>query len=158
LEVGNGIYAYGGWANGGADVTLNPGQAVFFLNPNSPGGANMTATFVGTVPQGSLTNTLTPGYNLVGSMVPIAGDLATNSVLNLNVTPGYFDYVLFFTPGGTFESQLPTEGGMYNPGWSGGTGATGGPVTTNVSEGFYYYNAQGTGNNEQWVENFTINP
>jgi hypothetical protein len=177
IDSGNGVYSYGGWANGGADVTLNPGQAVFFQNPNS---TNVTATFVGTVPQGSLTNALIPGYNLVGSMVPIAGDLSTNTYLNLNnvtnqysaagalsgsVSPGYGDYILFFN-GATqsFASSIPTEGGQYSPGWSGGAGVTGGPVTTNVAEGFYYYNSSVgappnfTAVTENWVENFTINP
>jgi hypothetical protein len=44
-----------GWATGGADVTLNPGQAVWFYNPTA---AAMTATFVGTVPSGPQTNSL----------------------------------------------------------------------------------------------------
>jgi len=164
FDSGNGTYSYGGWANGGADVTLNPGQAVFFQNPNSAGGANMTATFVGQVPTGSLTNVLTSGYNLVGSMVPVSGDISNTNlpvgqIANLNVIPGSGDYVLFFDSAAQkFASQLPTEGGIYSPGWSGGTGAAGGPVTTNVAEGFYYYNAQGTGNTEKWVENFSINP
>jgi hypothetical protein len=160
-DSGAGVYAYGGWVNGGADVTLNPGQAVFFNNPNA---GNMTATFVGTVPTGSLTNVLTAGYNLVGSMVPVSGDIAnTNTavgaIANLNVTPGYGDFVSFFLPGGVgFNGpQNPTEGGPYSPGWGGGAGATGGPLTTNVSQGFFYYNGQGSGT-ENWIENFTINP
>jgi hypothetical protein len=121
----------------------------------------MYATFVGQVPTGSLTNTIVPGYNLVGSMVPVAGDLATisnaNLVVNLNLKPGYFDYVLFYdSVQQKFSSTSPTEGGMYSPGWINGNGID--PITTNVAEGFFYYNAQGAGVNEQWVESFTINP
>jgi hypothetical protein len=162
-DIANGVYAYGGWANGGADVTLNPGQAIFFQNPDS---TNMTATFVGTVPQGSLTNTLIPGYNLVGSMVPIAGDISnTNTPVgaigNLNVVPGYGDSVLFYDTVSQGFANPATEGGTYSPGWSGGAGAAGGPLSTNVAQGFFYYNASAFGAgavNEKWVENFTINP
>jgi hypothetical protein len=162
-DIANGVYAYGGWANGGADVTLNPGQAIFFQNPNS---APMTATFVGQVPTGSLTNVLIPGYNLVGSMVPISGDISNTNlpvgtIGNLNVTPGYGDYLLFYNTATQRFSNPVTEGGIYSPGWSGGAGANGGPVTTNVAEGFFYYNASAFGAgavNEKWVENFSINP
>jgi len=147
-DSGNGVYAYGGWANGGT-LAVNPGSAIFFQNPDS---TNMTATFVGQVPTGTLTNTLVAGYNLVGSMVPVSGDLSTNSIANLNVTPGFFDYILFFdTVAQQFASSVPTEGGMYSPGWAPH------PVTTSVTEGFFYYNAQGTGH-ENWVETFSINP
>jgi hypothetical protein len=162
-DIANGVYAYGGWANGGADVTLNPGQAIFFQNPNN---TSMAATFVGTVPTGSLTNTIIPGYNLIGSMVPVSGDIAnTNTavgaIANLNVTPGYGDSVLFYNPATQQFANPATEGGIYSPGWSGGAGAAGGPLSTNVAQGFFYYNASAFGAgpvNENWVENFTINP
>jgi hypothetical protein len=103
-----------------------------------------------------------PGYNLVGSMVPVSGDLANTNqpvgaIANLNLTPGYFDYILFCNPATqAFVPQSPTEGGMYSPGWIAGNGID--PVTTNVAEGFYYYNNQGAGHPEKWIENFTINP
>jgi hypothetical protein len=155
-DSGAGVYAYGGWANGGSLAVL-PGQSIFFNNPNS---TPLSATFVGTVPQGSLTNTMIPGYNLVGSMVPVSGDLATNSIANLNLTPGYGDFILTFnSAAGAFNTISPAEGGVYSPGWAGG--GNGDPITTNVAEGFFYYNASGnngTAVNENWVENFTINP
>jgi hypothetical protein len=126
-----------------------PGQAVFFLNNNGPGGANMSATFVGTVPQGSLTNSLPAGYSAVGSIVPISGDLVTSTIANLDSFAQSGDYVYFF--------NIATQGYASSvPSYEFGSWSTD-PVTTNVAEGFLYYNAQGSGS-ETWVETFSINP
>jgi hypothetical protein len=184
-DAGLGVGGGGGWTGGtltngpsgatptasqsdiGQGVTLLPGQAVFFHNPNSlSGGANMTATFVGTVPQGSLTNVLVPGYNLVGSMVPASGDLVLNSItggfmnntvnqagvsagyqVNGNLGPANGDSILFFDPtvvgghqngyGGTGDTVA-----WFFGSWSGGNGAgSGNPVSGAVSQGFFYHNA-----------------
>ena len=138
-----------GWNRGGTE-TINPGQAVFFYNYNS---TPITATFVGTVPTGSLTNQLAVGYNLVGSIVPVSGNYQTNSI------------AADFGPGGaqggdnltTFSStgySVPNTVPVVSP----GTWSLGGPNISNVYEGFFYYNAnynsQGT---ENWVESFSIN-
>jgi len=157
IENGNTASYSGGWAGGGADVTLNPGQAVFVSNPN----AAITATFVGTVPQGSLTNALAPGYNLVGSIVPVSGDLVTNTIPNLDsFTHNSGDYVLFFNS--TTQRYANAVGYSYGA-WVGGTGHNGDPASIAVSEGFFYYNASGPGGtgsetSQNWVENFSINP
>jgi len=139
-----------GWATGGADVTINPGQAVFFYNPTA---AAMSATFVGTVPTGSLTNALNPGYNLVGSIVPASGDIATNSLIGLtNYTK--HDFVYTYDPVNGYSSQdsvvAPGNGTGYNNEWT-----LGDPVTTNVAQGFFYYN-NATGTNYGWVENYSV--
>jgi hypothetical protein len=149
VETGNPFQP--GWENGGSDVSLTPGQAVFFYNP---GPGNMTATFVGTVPQGSLTNTLPVGYSLVASIVPTSGDLVTNSITQFSVANSG-DIVYFFNPATQlYESNTPEfEFGS----WSGGDPTTGDPVNTNVAHGFFYYNA-GSAGTETWVENFSINP
>jgi hypothetical protein len=140
-----------GWGGGGADVTLNPGQAVFFYNPTA---ADMQATFVGQVPQGSLTNALIPGYNLVGSIVPTSGDLPTNSITQLtNYTK--HDFVYTYDPVAGYSGQdsvvAPGNGSGYNNQWTGGD-----PVTTNVTQGFWYFNNSAATNN--WVETFSVNP
>jgi hypothetical protein len=151
----------------GQGIQLLPGQAVFFKNPNAlVGGASMTATFVGTVPQGSLTNILVPGYNLVGSIVPASGDLVANSITagffastvnsggpgagyqtGGNLAPANGDTILFFDPVVSGSSQL----GYGGPGdtvawvfgsWSGGSGGgNGNPDSSSVSQGFFYKNA-----------------
>jgi hypothetical protein len=51
---------------------LNPGQS-FFLQNNS--GANATITFVGEVPQGSLTNRVPANYGFLASIVPQSAGL-----------------------------------------------------------------------------------
>jgi len=57
------------WSPDGAS-TLNPGEGGFFMNA---GGTPLTLTFVGEVPQGSLTNAIPDGYSIRSSMVPQAG-------------------------------------------------------------------------------------
>jgi len=152
-----------GWTGGGADVNMLPGQAIFFYNPNPISGGpsgNMSATFVGTVPQGSLTNSLRAGYSLVGSIVPTSGDLVTNSITAMTFS-GSGDFVLFFDP----TAHGNTQGGFLTPGseatyefgsWGGGSGVNGDPVSSGVSQGFFYYNSQGAV--ETWVETFSVNP
>jgi hypothetical protein len=148
----------------GQGVTLLPGQAVFFHNPNALiGGANMTATFVGTVPQGSLTNIIVPGYNLIASIVPASGDLVANSITGGffgstvnsggpgagyqaggNLAPANGDTVLLFDPVVSGGHQLgyggPGSDAFWSFGsWSGGSGGgSGNPDTAAVSQGFLY--------------------
>jgi hypothetical protein len=138
-----------GWATGGADVTINPGQAVFFYNPTA---SAMTATFVGTVLTGPVTNALIPGYNLVGSMVPASGDLATNSIMSLtNYTK--HDFVYTYDPASGYSGQdsvvAPGIGTGYNNEWT-----LGDPIVSNVYDGFWYFNNASTNNN--WVENYSV--
>jgi hypothetical protein len=141
-----------GWAGGGADVTINPGQAVFFYNPTT---AAMTATFVGTVLTGPQTNALIPGYNLVGSMVPASGDLATNSIMELtNYTK--HDFVYTYDPIAGYSDQFtvnaPGNGapGSFDQEWEPGD-----PIISNVYDGFFYWNNSPTATNN-WVENYSV--
>jgi hypothetical protein len=165
-DQGGGAGVGGGWDNGGT-YSVAPGVAIFWDNPS---GTPMTATFVGTVPQGSLTNALASGYNLVGSIVPISGDLATNTVLNIDSAAGPFDYVLLYDPTAN-PSQPSGQTGYeaysqygFSGSWSGGTNdpaGSGDPYVPSVSQGFFYYNATAQNNGaatEYWVENFSINP
>jgi hypothetical protein len=139
----------------------------------------MTATFVGTVPQGSLTNILVKGFNLVGSMVPASGDFVANTI-----TSGFFasevnqsgasgttkgpangDSVL------TYGSGAYIGNGAWSGSWSQGLAPSGGPEISAVSQGFFYQNAGKDGaaaqtingfsapaGTEVWVENFSVNP
>jgi hypothetical protein len=156
---------YGGnWVNGGADITVNPGQAIFFQNPNPIHGANMTATFVGTVPTGTLTLPLVPGFNLVGSMVPVSGDLVTSSIAALHAQDG--DSIYFFNPNPTgsvqsgFIVDAYSASATYGTGWSAvagpNIGANNDPQTVSAYEGFFYDSNHAT--TENWVETFSINP
>jgi hypothetical protein len=137
-----------GWAFGGTNV-LAPGVGAWFDNAS----ANpVTLTFVGTVPSGSLTNTLVTGFNLVGSILPTSGDLISNSLSTLtNYNVG--DQVYTFSAGAFSDFASGTnrgEGGHgYNLQWS----ALGDPTTTYVGQGFWYDNSGPTVN---WVENFSV--
>jgi hypothetical protein len=73
------------------NATLEPGQG-FFLRLS--GAANVTVTFVGEVPQGTLSTPLVAGFNLVSSKVPQAGLVGTD--LKLTVADG--DTVYTFSP------------------------------------------------------------
>jgi hypothetical protein len=132
-----------GWASGGT-ITMNPGQAVFFYNPAS---TNMYATFVGTVPTGPITNALIPGYNLVGSVVPVTGDIVTNPIslfTNAQSSGRTVDFIDTYAPGVGYSQDI----------YSAGAWQSGDPVITNAYEGFFFYNGFTTTNN--WVEDFTV--
>jgi hypothetical protein len=132
-----------GWAGDGT-ITINPGQAVFFYNPTA---TNMSATFVGTVPTGLMTNALAPGYNLVGSIVPVTGDIVTNSISDFTngASSGRSsDQIFTYAPGVGYSVNTYTGSG-----WGGGD-----PVLTNAYEGFFFVNAFSTTN--YWVEDYTV--
>jgi hypothetical protein len=133
-----------GWAQGGT-ITMNPGQAVFFYNPTA---TNMFATFVGTVPTGLVTNALAPGYNLVGSIVPVTGDIVTNSIslfTNGAVSGRNADEIFTYTPGVGY-SQV----NYGSSGWSPTD-----PILTNVYEGFFFFNAI-AGSTNNWIEDYSV--
>ena len=165
IEVGNPGSFSGGWSGGGADISLNPGSAVFILNVS---GANQYATFVGTVPQnttptaanfGGMTQTLKPGYNLVGSVVPLSGDLATGIGNLTGVNSG--DFIFFFNPNVVGGHQFGYENAdVYSfSTWTGNPGPNqiniepnGDPEALTPVNGFFYYN---NGAQESWTESFS---
>jgi len=139
-----------GWDNNGV-ITMNPGQAVFIHNPRT---TNLVVTFVGTVPQGSLTNTITgPNhFSMLSSQVPQAGDLVTNLGLT-NYNDGDQVYV--------YNNNPPAAAGYTLYGVDkvlGGAGYLGqwdppGDPTVAVGQGFWYHTS-GTGVTFNWVRNF----
>jgi hypothetical protein len=131
------------WEDGGTN-TINPGQAAFVFNPSN---IDVTVTFVGTVPQGSLTNTLVSGFNLVGSIVPSSGDLITNPITLFTAVKG--DKVYVSDPVNGYSSP----GGIYTAAKNGNWSSD--PIVPNVGEGFFFENNSGA--TETWVENFSVN-
>jgi len=133
------------WGSGGSE-TLNPGQAAWLFNPsNTP----VTVTFVGTVPSGSLTNTLAPSsFNLVSSILPTSGDIVTNSLMNFT-TEVKKDQVYVWTPGTSLTSP-----GSYTQYTAVASGFPTHPVLPTVGTGFWYFNSTNVANN--WVENFSV--
>jgi hypothetical protein len=169
---------------------VNPGQAVFFYNP----GPTVTSTFVGTVPQmgqavagiangaagtaTGLTNSLNVGYSLVGSIVPVSGDLAVSNATVINgitysnnITTNFFgsfngapsapnagDWIYTYDPVAGYNQvvfePLAAGGWVNGPGTAGPGG--GDPALSNSYQGFFYYNSSSAP--ETWVETFVINP
>ena len=125
------------WSGGdGPNTMLNPGTG--FIVKNASTTEEMKITFVGEVPQGdNMTVPFAAGFNLVGSIVPQSGKVATD--LGLPVQVG--DSVYKMTAAGAYDIRnyvkpIPT----LPASWSGG-----GEPTVEVAEGFWY-KAAGAGN------------
>jgi hypothetical protein len=143
-----------GWAAGGTNV-LSPGVACWL---ESAATTNIIVTLVGTVPTGPITNVLAKGFSLVGSAVPMSGDLCSNSIsslTNYNVgdsvytfyapAPAASQYTIFSSGSGRGQG-----GNGYHTNWN----VSGDPFVTNVGTGFFYDNLVGTTVN--WVENYSV--
>jgi hypothetical protein len=128
------------WSSPGVTTTtMNPGEAIYIYNPL---GTNFTLTFVGTVMQGSLTNTLVQNFNLVSSIVPQSGALDTA----LGVVPNAGDEVFIYNPvSESFSSDT----------WTGAVWSTGSAPVPAVGSGFYYYTPLASG--LSWVRTFNVN-
>ncbi len=126
---------FGAWTD--PNMLLAPGQGAWLYVPAGP---NYTNTYVGEVLQGSLTNTLIAGFNLVGTKVPQQGGVQTVH----NVVPAFFDTVYRYDSG--VQDYYPSQ--SYFGSWS--------PSEPDIAvgEGFWYYNASGADNN--WVRNFSV--
>jgi hypothetical protein len=141
-----------GWDFNGT-ITMNPGEAIWFNNGNP---SAITATFVGTVPQGTNTVPIVQGYQMLSSPVPFSGDLVTNMgftnyadssvvyVFNNPGSPG-------FPHGNYTTSFVDLQGGSsgYLSQWD-----TPDPKL-NVGQGFFYNSGPGP---TPWVQVFSVNP
>jgi hypothetical protein len=138
-----------GWGNNGTNV-LSPGTACWFENNAS---TNLTVIFYGTVPS-SVTTPLVAGFNLVGSAIPVTGDLVTNSLsafTNYNIG----DDLYMFANGSYYGySAVPSNSRSGGHGYLGQWTSSGDPTVTNDYQGFWYENNVGTTVN--WVENYSV--
>jgi hypothetical protein len=141
-----------GWTAGGSTNVLAPGTG-FWLYSGST--SNVTLTIVGTVPSGPYTNVLTVGYNLVSSIVPMSGDLYSNTISAFtNVNSG--DSLYAFDPTQqkyTFAYKVVSPAIAHNGGSPWQLSAGGDPVFTNVGEAFFYYSGTAP---IDWVENYSV--
>jgi hypothetical protein len=126
----------GGWQD--PSMVLSPGEGAWLYVP----GGSFTNVYVGEVLQGSLTNTLIPGYNLVGTKVPQAAGLSSVH----NVSPSFFDVTYQYDTVNETYYPANTWAGSWNPS----------EPTPAVAEGFWYYNNSGA--NNDWTRNFTVGP
>jgi hypothetical protein len=145
-----------GWDSGGV-ITLNPGEAAWIHNNRS---TNFTLTFVGTVPTGTLSETINgPNqFNLISSIVPQGGDLVTNMGLtNFNI--GDQVYVYNYNAAGTvgtyttYTSDSPGFG--ISTSYLGEWDAPGDPQVA-VGQGFWYHTGA-TGATFTWTRTFSVN-
>jgi len=125
---------FGNWGTPG-DI-INPGEGFFISNP---GTTPFTNTFVGTVMQGSLSNSVPAGFSILASQVPQAGQLDT--VLGFPATDG--DTIYQFTP----SNQQYVANTFLFGSWSPAA-----PVI-NVGEGFFVSKSTAA----VWTRTFSVN-
>jgi hypothetical protein len=133
----------GTWAN--PNQVLAPGTGFFLQN----GATAVTNTFVGDVPQGTLTVPLIPGYNLVASKVPQSGFVQD---LGLSATPGDTIYLW----NGSFFAPCPLD--EFDNTWSPVAGFTVDPTKgplMNVAQSFFYQ--KGVSSTATFTRIFTVN-
>lgn len=155
--LGNGS----GWQNGGTGIDLVPGTAAFIFN-GFPVGSNVTYTWAGQVPSAAInynmTNTLIPGFNLTGSILPAIGDIVSTNINGSNytaafTTPAKQDDIFTYDPVAqnfvTYVYSLALHEWLSN-------GVANDPIITNDAEGFFYFNNTNfTVATNLWVQSYT---
>jgi hypothetical protein len=128
---------------------MPPGAAALFYNN---GAADTVVTFTGQVPQGTynVASLTAAHYALVGSPVPMSGDL-TNSTTFLGLVPSNGDSLATFNSAIT-DWNVAAKWSTITHKWSATATSAGGIAP---GQGFLYYNNGNTVNN--WVSNFTVN-
>jgi len=151
------FFAGAGWISTDPDpnaAVINPGEG-FFIQPAGPTPLNVT--FVGEVPQGTLTTPVTGGirYSILSSQVPQAlplGDAASAGTLMFPAVEG--DTVYLFDP----ATQQYKDAYLYfeGVGWSSNNADDPGPQgpTIPVATSFF---VQKQGANVNWTRTFTVN-
>jgi len=129
------VYYSDGWDGASATSAFAPGTAVWIKNGTK---APFTITFVGEVPTGTLTNAVTVGYSLKGSVVPQSAALDTV----LGFSPSDTDTILLFRNNNWVQSVY-----YAGDGWDPSA-----PVPA-VGEGFFIKTKVA----KNWVRTFTIN-
>jgi hypothetical protein len=124
----------GAWS--APNMTLNPGEGIFIFNNQS---SNVVVTYVGEVPQGSLTNSLPTGFTIRSSQVPQAG--ALESVLQF---PGVSGDLVFIYNRVNNNYDIFVRGASA---WS--------PSDPNISVAQSFFLFRNVAGN--WVRNFSVN-
>jgi len=127
-----------------APAVLAPGEAVFLFSPIAT-----TLTFVGEVPQGSLSNSLPSNFSLRSSIVPQAGGLS--SALGLVASDN--DTVYFFNPAS--QSYPAPYRFLFDPETNSGAWEPSEPSVA-VGQGFFFKNNSAIPN-RSWNRTFTVN-
>ena len=128
-----------GWFPSG---TVTPGEGFFI---NIPGVSSVTVTFVGEVPQGSLTNRIAGNYSLIAQIVPQSISLTAPGV---GFPPQDGDIYL------PWSAALQTFGDSSQY-YEGIPGFFPYDPTPAVAEGFFYNTGPAAGRN--WTRTFSVN-
>jgi len=134
--------------NAGATATLDPlkGEGAFV---QVPGTANLTVTFVGEVPQGTLNVALPTGFSIVSSPVPQAGT-TTAAGIDLDKVGVQGDAIFKWDPAGKkyVTARFDDIAGGFAL-------ANGSPVNIGVGEAFFYQNSKAA---KTWTRSFKVSP
>jgi len=133
----NDISGIGGWED--PSVTVPLGGGVFVYNP-LPGDYNVT--FVGEVPQGTLTTPIVHGFQIISSQVPQSGHI--QNVLGLN--PVDQDQVYKYNNPGGYQIITYDLSGLGD--WDD-------VPTVNVGDAVFFYAPSVT--HSSWTRTFTVN-
>jgi len=129
-------------------TVVAPGKGIFVQLPAGP---NVTATFVGEVPQGATTNPIGPNFGFYSSVVPQSAGLSTL------LFPGVVDmtYQTFNTTLGDYDQAYQYVGVIpgYPSGWADPAGNPADP-TPAVAQGFLIFNP---GTSQNWNRTFNVN-
>jgi len=144
-----------GWDNNGV-ITLNPGEAAWLNNGT---GAPLAITFVGTVPQGANTVVVSPGFNMIASPVPFAGDVVTTMGLTQYEANADGSDVFVWNnpatghPHGGYTTYTVDIAGGGGAGFNGDWDPPGDPQA-GIGQGFWFNATAGF----NWVQTFSVNP
>lgn len=130
-----------------SSTTLGPGEGAFI---NLPAGSSATLTFVGEVPQGSLSTPLVPGYQILSQLTPQSIGFGATGM-----PAGVDDFVLFWLPGSQSYGNTATYYGEPD-GWLDDNFAPADP-TPAIGEAVFYNRAAGNGS-ATWTRDFSVNP
>lgn len=123
---------------------LDPGTGFFIRNPTSN---SFQITFVGEVPQGSLSNALPAGFSLKSSQVPQSAILNGTNGLNFPAADGDRIYLLR-------AGQYVITSFVADPTAPGGGVWDNGDPIPNVGEGFFVNKIAAA----NWTRNFSVSP
>lgn len=137
-------FLFGSWT-GDANMTLNPGEGVFF---NNPGTTTLRLTFVGEVMQGTganaLNNPIPAGFSIKSSQVPQAGKLDGTAAGELGFPVAEGDTVYKFN---RTTQNYSTHSFLF-----GSWGGDGVPMI-DVGESFFVNKAAAA----TWTRSFSVN-
>jgi len=131
-------YSHSTWQASASTTSLNPGEAVFVSVPTP-----VTVTVVGQVLQGSLTNGLNGGLNLLSSVAPLSGTIDGTGNGGLNYVASSGDLIYLWDP---VSQGYPTTYSFAHGHW--------GPTdpTLSVGQGFFLQSTS----TSPWVNAFTV--